>query len=114
MRTWKPPLLVFAALAIAVLICFGLLIRRGFRATTEPSYAEKLVARKIRNFAIPSHSRHEQNPLRASAENLQQGRELFLAHCASCHGVDETGLTPMGTGLYPRVPNLHSPQTQSL
>jgi predicted CXXCH cytochrome family protein len=114
MRTWKSPLLVLAVLAIAVLICFGLFIRRGFRATTEPSYAEKLAARKIRNFAIPSHSRHEQNPLQASAENLQQGRELFLAHCASCHGVDETGLTPMGTRLYPRVPNLHSSQTQNL
>ena len=114
MRTWKSPLLVFAVLVIAVILGFGLMIRRGFRATTEPSYAEKLVARKIRNFAIPSHSRHEQNPLQASAENLRQGRELFLAHCANCHGVDQTGLTAMGTRLYPRVPNLRSPQTQNL
>src|SRR5215469_15865904 len=114
MRKWKSPLLVFAVLATAIIICFGLIIRRGFRATAEPSYVEKLVARKVRNLAIPSHARHEQNPLKASAENLQHGRELFLSHCANCHGVDATGLTPMGSKLYPRAPNFRSSDTQNL
>lgn len=107
-------LLVFAILAITATLCFVVIVRRGFRATSEPSYLERVVSRRIRNFAIPTRARREENPLRASAGNLQAGRQLFLARCAICHGIDGTGMTPVGRSLYPRVPNLHSTETQGL
>jgi hypothetical protein len=78
------------------MVCFALLIRRGFRANSEPSYLERVIARSIRNFAIPNRSRLMKNPLQASAENLQTGRELFFARCANCHGIDGRGVTSTG------------------
>src|ERR1700738_4350952 len=109
MGKWKTPLMALVLLAVAGFICAALLIWRGFRATSEPSTLERVVARSMRNLAIPSHARREQNPLKTSAENLRAGREIFLARCANCHGTDGSGITPVGRNLYPRVPNLHSP-----
>lgn len=107
-------LLFFAGCVLVIAVLAVLLIRRGFRASNEPTYAETVLARSIRNLSIPGQARRERNPLEASAKNLQKGRELFLAHCANCHGVDGDDVTPVGRSLYPRAPNLHSAQTQSL
>lgn len=114
MKRWKTPLLAAGILALIILILFVFLLRRGFRATDEPSSFEKATARTVRDISIPAHSRDEKNPLSASVDNLLQGREIFLARCANCHGIDGSGLTPMGRNLYPRTPDLRSPETQNL
>jgi predicted CXXCH cytochrome family protein len=108
--------LLVAMLTVFVLAAIALaaLVRRGFRATTAPSGFETVVARTVRNFAIPSRARNEQNPLEDTAENLQEGREDFIARCASCHGNDGSGITQIGQNLYPRAPDLRRPQTQNL
>jgi predicted CXXCH cytochrome family protein len=108
--------LLVAMLTVFVLAAIALaaLVRRGFRATTAPSGFETVVARTVRNFAIPSRARNEQNPLEDTSENLQEGREDFIARCASCHGNDGSGITQIGQNLYPRAPDLRGPQTQNL
>ena len=108
--------LLVAMLTIFVLAAMALaaLVRRGFRATTTPSSFETVVARTVRNFAIPSRARDEQNPLDATSENLQEGREDFMARCAGCHGTDGSGITQIGQNLYPRTPDLREPRTQNL
>ena len=114
MKHWKS---LFALLAIAVIVSTviaALLIRRGFKATSEPSSFERIVARKVRNFAIPRHDRDETNPLQINSETLKEASEHFMARCSVCHGIDGRGLTQMGQSLYPRVPDLLSPQTQNL
>ena len=45
---------------------------------------------------------------------LQSGRDAFLSRCATCHGIDGRGKTSIGANQYPRVPDLHSEQTQRL
>lgn len=114
MKVWKVFLLTPLLAALIGVICAVVLIWRGFRATAEPSAFETAMARTVRNMAIPRRDRGKKNPLKASSENLQAGREDFLAQCASCHGYDGTGVTQMGRNLYPRAPDLRSPQTQSL
>jgi predicted CXXCH cytochrome family protein len=107
-----------SVLAVVVLVLAGvaavLLTRRGFRATSEPSKFEKVVARAARNFAIPRHDRDEQNPVQVTPETLTDAREHFIARCSICHGTDGRGLTQLGRNLYPRVPDLLSPETQNL
>jgi mono/diheme cytochrome c family protein len=73
-----------------------------------------VAARSIRNFAIPAKERRRANPDAGDWAAIQQGREDFLSRCASCHGTDAHGRTPIGTNLYPRVPDLHSDLTQKL
>lgn len=114
MKITGKTLLALAILSITGTLSFVLMVRRGFRADSQPSRLERFVARRFRNLAIPIRSRRETNPLKPSAGNFEAGRQLFLARCATCHGIDGTGRTPMGRNLYPRVPDLHSAETQAL
>jgi len=68
-----------------------LMIRRGFRATSEPSNFESIVARGVRNFAIPRRERNEKNPLVVNSQTLTEAREHFMARCSICHGIDGRG-----------------------
>ncbi len=89
-------------------------IRRAFRTSRGPAPWETTIARTVRHIAIPRTERQRREPLAPIAENLQAGKEEFLAHCSNCHGVDGSGRTPMGQHLYPRVPDLRAAPTQEL
>ena len=101
-------------LCLVLAIAFGLLIHRGFRAGTVPPPWEASVARTVRDFAIPASERRVKNPVPATAETLQRGRDLFLNRCAGCHGPDGSGRTLIGSNTYPRVPDLRSSPAQEL
>ena len=114
MKVWKSLLPAIVGITIVGVLLLGLLIWRGFRATSVPSAFETAAARTLRNLAIPRHERRNKNPLHGDSEALQAGREDFLSRCAICHGVDGSGKTTLGQGLYPRVPDLHASRTQNL
>lgn len=86
----------------------------GLRASAEPSRFEAAIARTIRNVAIPRKERRATNPVPATVENIVAGRDEFRAQCASCHGYDIGGRTPVGRNLYPRAPDLRGSLTQDL
>ena len=108
MKHWKNSLLLLSVVAIVALVSAMLLIRRGFRATSEPSTFENVFARTTRNFAIPDRERNEKNPLEINSKTLTEACEHFMAQCSICHGIDGRGQTQMGRSLYPRVPDLLS------
>jgi len=114
MKAWKAFFLALLAVAAIGAVLAISAILRGFRATSEPSSFEAVVARAARDWAIPGRARNEKNPLKLTSENLQEGRDEFLARCASCHGHDGSGLTDMGRSLYPRTPDLRAAATQNL
>ena len=114
MRPWKTFLLALLLALTVVMVVGVLLIHRGFRATNQPSRLESFAARAVRNLSIPNAARSEKNPLDATPQNLQVGRDEFLANCQTCHGHDGSGVTPVGQSLYPRVPDLRAAPTQSL
>jgi predicted CXXCH cytochrome family protein len=114
MRSRNLVLLVLLAVVVLAAAYGVLLIRRGFSAIDEPSSLEKVVARTVRNFAIPSGARKEKNPWKAAPEILQEAREHFIARCAICHANDGTGQSKIGRNLYPKVPDLRMPLTQNL
>ena len=103
--------LAYAAFAVGYALYS---MHRGFRATDNPSPLERIVARTLRNWAIPGGARMEKNPWPATAANLSAGREEFMARCSSCHGIDGSGRTRIGTALYPRAPDLRDALTQRL
>jgi mono/diheme cytochrome c family protein len=90
------------------------LFTTGFSAKTEPHALEVMMARQIRRLAIPIEKRNAQNPVPLTAEVLQQARAHFADHCATCHGNDGRGQTPIGKNVYPKAPDLKLPDTQSL
>ncbi len=105
-----------ALLLVVIMLAVGvsILIHQGFRATNQPSAFETTAARAVRNYSIPTASRNEKIAFDAPPQNLQNGRDLFLAKCQVCHGHDGSGLTPVGQSLYPRVPDLRASSTQNL
>lgn len=114
MKAWKVFLLSLLVILVVVVVGAAILIHRGFRATNRASLLETTVARSVRNYSIPSSARNQKNPLIATQQNLQGGRDAFLAQCQTCHGRDGSGQTPVGQSLYPRVPDLRAAPTQNL
>jgi mono/diheme cytochrome c family protein len=90
------------------------IIRGGLSARDEPSRAEVVVARTMRAWATPQAMRDRTNPVQPTAEVLDQALAHFADHCATCHGNDGSGDTPIGRGLYPRAPDMRAAATQSL
>ena len=104
--------LVIAALG-AGFVAYSFL-HNGVSAKATPSPLEVMMARKARHMALPSSARALKNPVPASAETLREGRLHFADHCAICHGNDGSCDTMMGSGLYPKPPDLRLAETQKL
>ena len=100
----KRVVLVLLAAAILAAGYGAYVIRRGFSTAAQPSAVETVMGRTVRNLGIPENARSEQNPLTASPEVLQEGRDNFTNRCASCHGKDGDGHTGM-SNLYPKAPD---------
>jgi mono/diheme cytochrome c family protein len=90
------------------------LISAGTSARPTPGRIETVAARRLRSVAIPSHVRNRVNPVPLSDELIAGARAHFADHCASCHANDGSGRTTIGQGLYPRVPDMRTAETQSL
>ncbi len=112
MKPWKAVLAVLIAVLVAGGIYTAILIRRGFSARENPSWAEAFAARIARSLAVPAIYRTK-NPYASTAENLRQGEEHFADHCATCHANDGSGDTLFGRGLYPKPPDMRTSETQN-
>jgi mono/diheme cytochrome c family protein len=115
-RAFKVFLFVLLVLVIAAVLYGVHLKRRGFSTRDQPSGLEVLIARAMRNMAIPSSARMDENPWKGmdTPENLKEAREHFADHCAQCHDNDGSGKTEMGQNLYPKPPDLREVGTQNL
>ena len=84
----------------------------GCRATP-PSPVETKIAYWTKQ-RITIGGRKDPNPLTATPENIQEGKELFASYCMVCHGLDgqNTGV-PFATTLSPPVPSLASLEVQN-
>ena len=105
--------LVAVFLVVATAAGF-LIVRRGFSARDEPSWAETFVARRIRTLAVPARARNAENPLSPTPEVLAAARGHFADHCATCHANDGSGQTTLGQNLYPKAPDMRLDDTQRL
>ena len=106
-------LIGLAVVAIAVAMAASVL-HGGLSAKATPTKLEAFVARYARHLAIPSNARLTQNPVLDSPEIQREARLHFADHCAICHANDGGGDTPIGSGLYPKPPDLRKPATQDL
>ena len=56
----------------------------------------------------------DKNPIEASADNIDEGKQAFTSYCMVCHGLDgqNTGV-PFANTISPPIPSLASPEVQS-
>jgi mono/diheme cytochrome c family protein len=102
-----------AVLGLVVAVAASIL-HDGLSTRATPNKLETMIARNARHLAIPSNARVMQNPRLDSEEDSRDARLHFADHCAICHGNDGGGKTMIGTGLYPKPPDLRLPGTQNL
>ena len=107
-------IIVAVALLGLVVATAASILHDGLSSRATPSRFETMMARNVHHLAIPSNARLAQNPLLVSPEDLRDARLHFADHCAVCHANDGGGQTMIGSGLYPKPPDLRLPETQSL
>ncbi len=110
----KVSLAVIAVVVLAMLVGVASMLRRGFSAHDEPTAMERIAARAVRHWAVPSDLRQAKNPVPLTPETLAEARAHFADHCAVCHGNDGKGKSGMGNQMYPRTPDMTLAATQSL
>ena len=82
------------------------MIRRGFSARDNPSWAETVAAKAARSMAVPAKAKLMQNPVPNTPENLAAGKAHWADHCAVCHANNGSGDTTIGKNLYPKAPDM--------
>ena len=87
---------------------------QGMTARSTPSSMEATIARSARSLMIPASARARTSPEPTTEETVRSGMAHWADHCASCHGNDGRGETPMGLGLFPRAPDMRQGATQEL
>ena len=103
--------------ALAIVIALGALAIRwsnGFSARSQPTAAERMLARAARRWTIPRRFRDSKNPVPFSSEVWADARAHFADHCGICHANDGSGQTEIGRNLSPRVPDIRLADTQNL
>ena len=109
-------LVLWLAFLVVLVAAAGMFLvqGRGVSAREEPSWIETRLALFMRGWMTPSTYKGLQNPVSNTPENFLAAREHFADHCASCHNNDGSGNTEMGRNLYPKVPDMRLPRTQTL
>jgi mono/diheme cytochrome c family protein len=114
----KATLRALLGLVVVFFVAVGLAVHsiasRGLSAHDEPSLAEEILAHAMRRWATPSSMRDRGNPVQPTEEVQADALAHFADHCATCHANDGSGDTAIGSGLYPKVPDMREAQTQSL
>jgi mono/diheme cytochrome c family protein len=84
----------------------------GCRATP-PSDAETKIAYFAKRH-ITIGGKRDANPVKASEDSIEAGKDSFTSYCMVCHGLDgqNTGV-PFAKTLAPQVPSLASPEVQA-
>ena len=114
MKVRRAVLVSLIAIIVLAVLFAATIKGRGFRASSDPSALESAIARWIRNFAIPNSERNRKNPVAGDPVSLARGGDLFLARCASCHGVDGTANPAIAKMMKVEMRNLQSADVQAM
>ena len=95
---------------IVALVCTTLVLA-GCRVTP-PGRAETAVVQWTKH-NITVKGTHDKNPIPATAENIEAGKQVFASYCIVCHGRDgqNTGV-PFANSISPPIPSLASADIQ--
>src|SRR5260370_7746522 len=82
-------------------------------ALQEPGRTEIYLATKVKHILVHKDSRSVPLPPATTPASVAEGRKLYGAECAVCHGLDGRTATDAGRWMYPRSANLASPDVQA-
>lgn len=85
--------------------------RVNFQADQTPSAAERWFAGGASNAYVERNAPHVRNPVPATEQNVVAGAQLYVNHCAGCHGTPSSADTQFMHSFNPPVPRffVHAP-----
>ena len=100
-------------LALRLTLLFMLPLAISGCAAKPPSKVETNIANWTKHH-VTVGGKKDVNPIKASEESIDEGKQSFTAYCMVCHGLDgqNTGV-PFATTISPPVPSLASAEVQS-
>ncbi len=111
-RGWLAAAIII--LVILVVAAFGV-AHANISALPEPGVFETALSMKARDWYISRAASSQLPPAPAKdTSSIADGGALFGMDCASCHGQNGRTPTPIGRGMYPRVPSLSSHEVQQM
>ena len=113
MKITRVSVLVLLVLGIGL---YALILWEGSSARKDAPALEANVAQWLLHYTVPADFRAMKNPLdvgSASAE-VEAGHAVYTQKCEICHAYDGGGKTEIGSGEYPRPPDLRSADVQRM
>lgn len=104
--------IIFTLIVLAVGgLCYSRLGLVDFRADQTPSPAERWFAGGASDAYVEHNAPNVKNPVPATEQNLVAGAQLYMRHCAGCHGTPSSADTPLMHSFNPPVPRFfkHAP-----
>src|ERR1700720_1522905 len=103
---------------IAVLIAgLGMLVLwEGSSARDDAPMLEAAVSQWLLHYTVPADARAMTNPLdvAANSADAEAGHAVYTQKCEICHAYDGGGKSEIGSGEYPRPPDLRSADVQRM
>jgi cytochrome c553 len=110
-------LVTMFAVIFAIAGIYALLSRIDLSAIQRPGKTGEYLRTKVTRTVIRRRAAREEIPPppvdRETSMSISAGKNLYDMHCASCHGSDENGPTPVGRGMLPRTVALNSNTLQT-
>jgi mono/diheme cytochrome c family protein len=103
---------VIVGLLAALGLSVAYLMMSGLDASVPPGPVEQAIMGRLRKIAIPSGVANRKNPVPLDSPAMDDVASHYADHCAGCHGADGSGDTVLGSGLFPRPPDLRAESTQ--
>jgi mono/diheme cytochrome c family protein len=105
-------LVAMFALVFAIAGLYLLSSRVDLSAIQQPGHTGEYLRTKLTRAVIRRRAAREEIPPplpdRQTSMSIAAGKNLYDMDCASCHGSDEKGPTPVGRGMLPRTVALDS------
>lgn len=93
---------------LAVIFLAGIIILKtglvNFRADQPPSDTETHLAMSAVDASTDRHAPELKNPLTVNEETIVSGADLYMNHCAGCHGVPSNKDSVFANSFNPPVP----------
>ena len=105
------------SIAFAIAAVVALSMRVDLSAVQQPGRTGEYLRSKLVRAVIRRRAARENIPPgptdRETSMSLSAGKSLYQTDCASCHGLDGSTPTAVGSGMLPRTPSFNSAGVQS-
>ncbi len=105
-----------AVIAVLIIGLVSLVLWEGSSAREDAPMLEAKVAQWLLHYTVPADARAMKNPLdvAANSADVDAGHAVYTQKCEICHAYDGGGKSEIGSGQYPRPPDLRSADVQRM